>query len=80
VYEWNFYLPDSDRSTGWDSHGYVLQFVCWGHGATPQQAWTEALASHRVPGGYIVEEPPQIAIRADHELNVALSPTPSAPS
>jgi hypothetical protein len=76
VHVWNFYLPDDDRSTGWTNHGYVLQFVCEGRGATPGQAWGEVLAAGRVPDGYIVEEPPQVAIRADHELTVLLPASP----
>lgn len=73
VPEWNFYLPDEDRNAGWTNHCYVLQFVCWGHGPTPEQAWGEAVAAGRIPSGYIVEEPPTVAIRADHELPIALA-------
>lgn len=40
--KWNFWLPDSDRSTGWTNHGYVLQFVCAGYGDTPDAAWESA--------------------------------------
>jgi hypothetical protein len=72
VHVWNFYLPDDDRSTGWTNHGYVLQFVCEGHGATPGQAWDEVLAAGRIPDGYVVEEPPEVAISADHEQTVLL--------
>jgi hypothetical protein len=70
---WNFYLPDDDRNTGWTNHGYVLQFVCHGNGATPGQAWDEALGAGRIPDRYLIEEPPQVAIRADHELTVLLA-------
>lgn len=41
--EWNFYLPDEDRSAGWTNHCYVLQFVCRGFGSDPATAWNEAI-------------------------------------
>ena len=44
--KWNFYVPDCDRSTGWTTHGYVLQFVCDGEGATAAEAWTKRLRAH----------------------------------
>ena len=49
---WTFWLPDDDRSTGWTNHGYVLQFVCEGFGATYAEAWEEAKANGRVPDGF----------------------------
>jgi hypothetical protein len=48
--KWNFWLPDSDRSCGWTNHGYVLQFVCAGNGATPEEAWRRrSLRARRLP-------------------------------
>lgn len=43
VREWNFWLPDEDRSAGWTNHCYVLQFVCAGKGETIAEAWTHAI-------------------------------------
>ena len=65
--KWNLYLSDSDRNAGWTNHCYVLQYVCSGVGHTPRRAWEEALDSGNVPEGYITEEPPDVAIVANHE-------------
>jgi hypothetical protein len=70
--KWNFWLPDEDRSAGWTNHCYVLQFVCVGYGATPEEAAREAVTSGRsvddlgVPPDFILPDN-VIAIRDDHE-------------
>lgn len=66
--EWCFYLTDDDRSVGWTNHGLVLQYVCVGYGATPREAWADALASRRVPSGYLADGPttPDVAILSEH--------------
>lgn len=69
---WNFWLPDSDRSTGWTNHGYVLQFVCEGHGDSPAEAWDDAVERGDVPDDMALPDR-VVAIRADaaHELIVS---------
>ena len=71
---WNFWLPDSDRSTGWTNHGYVLQFVCQGYGVSPAEAWDDAIARGEVPGDLVLPDR-VVAIRddAEHELLVCES-------
>jgi hypothetical protein len=68
--KWNFWLPDSDRSCGWTNHGYVLQFVCAGNGATPEEAWQSAkrgeLANLGVPEEFLMPDS-VVAIREDAE-------------
>jgi hypothetical protein len=68
--KWNFWLPDSDRSCGWTNHGYVLQFVCAGNGATPEEAWQSAkrgeIADLGVPEDFLLPDS-VVAIREDAE-------------
>ena len=57
----NFYLPDTDRSSGWSNHTYVLQFVCQGAGGTYREAWEAAKAAKAepflgVPEGFLLPE------------------------
>jgi hypothetical protein len=59
---WSFFDSDNDHSTGWDNHCLILAYVTSGIGATPQQAWEEALASDRLPPEYPADEPPGVAI------------------
>lgn len=61
---WNFWLPDSDRSTGWTNHGYVLQFVCQGRGTSPAEAWDDAASRGDVPEE-LTEPDGVVAIRDD---------------
>ena len=49
---WHFWLPDTDRSTGWASHGYVLQLVCHGYGVTPGEAWEDARSRADLPADF----------------------------
>jgi hypothetical protein len=67
---WNFWLPDSDRSTGWTNHGYVLQFVCAGRGDTPEEAWASAkrgeIPDLSVPEDFLLPDT-VVAIRKDAE-------------
>lgn len=76
-HEWNFYSSDSDRSNLWTNHGFSLDFICNGFGDTAEEAWLEALASDRVPEGWIEDsdpaagpgvDTPSVAIRAIHEV------------
>lgn len=69
---WNFWLPDADRSTGWTNHGYVMQLVCQGCGASPADAWDDARSRGEVPMDLALPER-VVAIREDaaHELLVA---------
>lgn len=60
---WNFYLPDSDRNSGWSNHTYVLQHVCRGVGGTPAEAWRDA----DVPLGFHRPDT-LVAVRDDHEV------------
>lgn len=71
--KWNLYLSDDDRSTGWTNHCFVLQYVGQGEGDTPQQAWDQLKASGGVAEGYLLDEPPNYAIPAEHEHEVALA-------
>ena len=68
---WNFWLPDSDRSTGWTNHGYVLQFVCQGHGSSPSDAWDEAASRGGVPEALGFPDR-VVAIRDDASLDLVL--------
>lgn len=69
---WNFWLPDADRSTGLSNHGYVLQLVCHGYGATPADAWEDAQSRGHVPDGFELPET-VIAIRWSDEQELAVS-------
>ena len=68
---WKFYLPDGDRSTGWDNHGYVLQYVCEGYGGDPAGAWQFALDHGLVPDAFQLPDD-LVAIRQDavHKIHV----------
>lgn len=66
---WNFWLPDEDRSAGWTNHCYVLQYVCDGAGATPDEAWADAKHRGVVPEGFRLPEG-LTAIRQDAEEQV----------
>lgn len=39
---WTFYSPDSDRSSGWTNHCFVMQTVCFGYGLTAEEALRDA--------------------------------------
>lgn len=73
---WNFWLPDSDRSTGWTNHGYVLQFVCQGHGRSPSDAWGEAASRGDVPNDLVLPDR-VVAIRDDAEQELLVPPAPT---
>jgi hypothetical protein len=66
-FRWNFWLPDSDRSTGWTNHGYALQFVCRGEGRTQVEAWRQAVEQGSVPEGFHLPEE-LVAIRELDEV------------
>jgi hypothetical protein len=74
---WNFWLPDEDRSSGWSNHCYVLQFVCAGKGATPEEAWESAkrgeIADLAFPAGAFHLPDTVVAIRADAEHNMEVA-------
>lgn len=70
--QWNFYLPDEDRTVGWTNHCYVLQFVCHGVGDDPATAWKEAVAAGRIPEHY-ASGPPTVAIKSEAEQVVDLA-------
>ena len=72
--EWHFYASDDDHSTDWANHCYALMLVCSGFGDDPVAAWNEALTEGRVPPEYDLGEPPTVAIQAENERSVALTP------
>lgn len=79
--QWNFWLPDEDRSSGWTNHCYVLQFVCAGLGDTPAEAWESAKRGEvpdlAFPEGFHLPDN-VIAIREDAEHRTRGS-SPRAP-
>lgn len=62
--EWHFYLPDTDRSLGWTSHGNVLQLVAVGRGDTAFEAWDTIKLRGDVPEAFELPES-VVAIRDD---------------
>lgn len=68
---WNFWLPDEDRSTGWTSHGYVLQFVCQGYGSSPAAAWEDAVDRGKIPDDLALPDR-VVAIREDAERELVV--------
>ena len=69
---WNFWLPDTDRSTGWTNHGYVLPLVCHGYGKRPADVWEDAQSRGDIPDAFELPDT-VIATRwdAEHELRVS---------